>query len=158
MRIVFDAGFFSSLFKIKKLELIKELFQAEEVLIPKAVYAELLKFRFFNKLPVSFGKTDGEKWIKVVESKAFDDRRFGSGELEAIYLAKNKNFLLLIDDFAASNFAKEKKVLTLSLASFLLACKENKILPKKEMNKIIADLKKKDYYEFSAEVRRKLLE
>lgn len=157
MRIVFDSSFFSSLFKIERLDLVRECLNPEDAFIPKAVYSELLKFDFFKKLPVSFGKPTDTNWIAIVEIIPFPDERFGLGEREAIALAKGENALLLIDDFAASRFAQQKGVLTLSIASFLLLCKERALLSKAELLKIISDLREKDHYEFSAAVKKKLL-
>jgi len=157
MQIVFDTGFFSSLFKIGRLDLTRKCFQPEKALMPKAVYAELLKFNFCKKLPISLGKPTASCWIKVVEAKPFANERFGLGEREAISLAKNKKALLLIDDFAASRFAQQNTILTLSLASFLMLCREKKLLPKQETHKIISNLHEKDFYEFSPEVKRELL-
>ncbi len=157
MQIVFDTGFFSSIFKIGGLDLVKSCFGAEEALMPKAVYTELLKFNFHKKLPISFDKPGHSNWIGVVEAKPFANERFGLGEREAIAMAKEKKALLLIDDFAASRFAQQNSVLTLSLASFLMLCKEKKLLSKAEMRKLISDLRQKDHYEFSAEVKKRLL-
>ncbi|MBL7147887.1 MAG: hypothetical protein ISS82_03615 [Nanoarchaeota archaeon] len=45
----------------------------------------------------------------------------------------------------------------MSITSFLLDCKKRNILSLEEIKQIINELKEKDYYEFSEEVKEELL-
>ena len=65
------------------------------------------------------------------------------GEKECILLCKEKeNSILLINDRRAREIAKRKGISTLNTSAFLLLCK----------------IREKDYFEFSEEEKRILLE
>ena len=157
MPVVLDTGFLSSLHKIGRLGLVKSCFENEDVLIPRAVYAELLRFAFKRRLPIALDVASATYWIKVVATKPIADERLGLGEREAIALAERKKAMLLIDDVAAKRIAQQRKVGCVGLASFLLTCKKDGLLDKKEMQKLLNDLKEKDFYEFSGDIKKLLL-
>lgn len=162
MKVVLDTGIISSLFKIDRLYLVRRFFSAGNVYIPKAVLIELAKSRFFqNFVPLLL--TDGkcsceERWIIVSPARPIDNESIGSGEREAISLAKKLNAFLLIDDQAAKRVAESEGVEAFDLAMFLKACKMRGLIDSGDMKKIIQGLKSYDHYQFSKEVIKELLE
>ncbi len=127
MKVVFDTGFISSLFKINRLNLVKKLFNVKAISIPNAVLIELTKARFFKGFlsiiaPNYEGITD-DRWIIVEGSNPIDDTDLGMGEREAISLALSRGAVLLIDDHAAKEKAIEMGVEAFDLNMFLQACK-----------------------------------
>jgi predicted nucleic acid-binding protein len=106
-------------------------------------------------------------WIKTEEAKEdllniFEDEEIkvlGEGEKECILLCKEKeNSILLINDRRAREIAKRKGISTLNTSAFLLLCKIRRIIDKDEIISIMESLKEKDYFEFSEEEKRILLE
>ena len=164
LKIVLDTGFLSSLFKIKRLELLKRFFCVNCVYIPNAALKELSRSKFFAEFVslVASGedKADENKWIVSLNTKTTEitDERFGPGEREAIALAKELNALLLIDDQSAKKAAEENNINAFSLDVFLKACKAKGLIDAKEMKKILADLKEKDNYNFKSEIEKELME
>ena len=57
--------------------------------------------------------------------------------------------ILLINDKKARQVAVNDNIAVLNISGFLLACKKSGIVGNDEMSGIIADLKNKDYFEFS---------
>ena len=162
MKVVLDTGIISSLFKIDRLDLVKGFFGSGNVYIPNAVLIELAKSRFFqNFVPLLL--TDGkcsceEHWIIVSPAGPVDNESIGSGEREAISLAKKLKAVLLIDDQAAKRVAESEEVEAFDLAMFLKACKMRGLIDSGDMRKIIQGLKAYDHYQFSKEVIKELLE
>ena len=155
--IIVDTGFISSLFKINRLELVKRHFKAKYVVIPHAVFEELSKTVFFAELiqfiAVNEDSLDEKHWILVKKAEIeIDEEKLGSGEKEAISLAKKHNALLLIDDRTARSVAKSENVMTATLPEFLLDCKDARSLSKDDISIIIGLLEEKDFYKFKKEV------
>ncbi len=164
LKIVLDTGFLSSLFKIKKLELVKNFFGVNCVYIPNAVLVELSKSKFFADFASIVAscedKTSENRWVVVLNTKTTGiiDEKFGSGEREATAIAKELNAVLLIDDRTAKKAAAENNINAFSLDMFLKACKVNGLIDAEEMKKILADLEEKDNYQFKEEIENELIE
>jgi len=160
MVIVCDADFLSSLLKINRLEMVKDLFKEENLYIPVAVLSEIAKTELITDLL-------SKDWIKVRKVKEGElkkmesDKEFaslGSGEKECIVLCKqSRGSILLISDSKARDIAKRNKIVVLNIQAFLLACKRVGILSDKDVASIIRDLKDKDYYEFSEDEKQRLI-
>ncbi|MEA2074575.1 MAG: hypothetical protein U9O85_02400 [Euryarchaeota archaeon] len=155
--IIVDTGFLSSLFKVGRLELVKKHFEAEYVVIPNAVFEELSKTEFFAELiqfiAVNEDSLNEKHWILVKKAEVeIDEEKLGSGEKDAISLAKKHNALLLIDDRAARSVAKSEDVMTATLPEFLLDCKDAHSLSKGDIPIIVGLLKEKDFYKFKKDV------
>lgn len=161
MKVVFDTGFISSLFKINSLELVKRLFDVKAASIPNAVLIELSVSRFFkdflSKVAPSYSDITDDRWIIVEDSKQIEDKNLGMGEREAISLALSRDAVLLIDDQAAKEKAIEIGVNAFDLDMFLQACKEKGLISQEEMKTIIRNLKEKDCYYFKNSVEKELL-
>ena len=160
MIIIIDTDFLSSLLKINRLEIVRDLFKEENVHIPVAVLNEVAKTELIADLV-------SKDWVKVRKVKEEDlrkmerDKEFanlGSGEKECIVLCKQiRGSILLISDNKASKIANKNDIMVLNIPAVLLACKQMKILNIEDIVAIIRDLKEKDYYEFSEEERNRLI-
>ena len=63
-----------------------------------------------------------------------------------------------MDDRVAGKFAKSRGIVVVDIPEFLLDCKNKKLITSNEISQIIKDLKEKDYYEFSKEIKKRLLQ
>jgi predicted nucleic acid-binding protein len=154
--IVCDTGFLSSFLKIDRLDLLFTAFKTDSTFITDGVLRELKKAPVHSSFVEALRSSNNRIIVKSVVSVASD--MFGCGELESIALAEKEDALLLIDDRKAAQFAKDKGVRVVSIPAFLLYCKVNSILSVGDLKRIIGDLKDRDYYEFSDDVKNKLLE
>jgi len=91
-----------------------------------------------------------------LNSKDFD--ALGAGEQECMMLCKgSKQHLLLINDKKARQIAMSSGISVLNISGFLLACKRSNFINNDEIARIIDDLKKKDYFEFSKDDQDNLI-
>ncbi|MBI2145882.1 hypothetical protein HYU22_00905 [Candidatus Woesearchaeota archaeon] len=149
-----DTDFLSSFIKIKRTNLIPKAFNTNKITIVSSVLHELEKAPFFDNI------------LNLIDSKALEikniegsisSEEFGAGEMESIALAEQTSDILLMSDQSATRYAEQKGVTVLDIPTFLLYCKKKKILSKIDIQEIIRELKEKDYYEFSDEVKQTLL-
>lgn len=161
MSVVLDTSICSSLFKIKKLGLVKEFFNVKAAYIPEAVLEELSKTDFFKEfagiIAPSFEEASNKSWIVVEKIEPLEDLELGPGERGAIALAKRINGVLLVDDKLAKKKAKEHSISAFDLTAFLNSCKGKGLIDKNTMRVVIQDLKRKDYYSFRKEIEKQLL-
>lgn len=110
MIIIIDTDFLSSLLKINRLEIVRDLFNEENVHIPVAVLSEVAKTELITDLL-------SKDWIRVRKVKEGDlrkmerDKEFanlGSGEKECIVLCKQMRILNKDDIVAIIRDLKEK--------------------------------------------------
>ena len=81
----------------------------------------------------------------------------GKGELWCMVLAKEHGAEILISDRHARQIARNKKLTTISIPTFLLRYKRKRKISMEEIKGIIKDLREKDFYVFSKEVEGELL-
>lgn len=158
--IICDTDFLSSLLKIERLELVRDLFKTKNLYIPVAVLSEVAKTSLITALL-------DKEWVKVKNVSDVDFKNMkqnkeftnlGSGEKECFALCKRfKNSVLLISDNKARKVANKNEIVTLNISAFLLSCKEMGILESNDIASIIHDLRAKDYYEFSEAERAGLI-
>ncbi len=153
--IIADTDFLSAFLKIDRLELIFKALETKEIIIAGAVLHEVEQAPVYNKLLGALQSKDQKIIVKKVTIPDSED--FGSGELESIALAEKFSGLLLMNDGKAAKYAESRGVTVIDIPIFLLHCKSSNYLSNKELIQIIEDLKEKDYYEFSTEVKEKLL-
>jgi predicted nucleic acid-binding protein len=113
MIIISDTDFLSSLLKISRLEIVRDLFNEENVHIPVAVLSEVAKTELITDLL-------SKDWIRVRKVKEGDlrkmerDKEFanlGSGEKECIVLCKQvRGSILLISDNKAGEIANKNGI------------------------------------------------
>jgi predicted nucleic acid-binding protein len=168
--IVLDTDFFSSFFKIGKLEFILDVTGEEKLVIPETVYEELKRTSFFDEilLRLAFSDDDlsGERYIlvKKVDLSICDNfigpkemTELGKGELGCMVLAEEHGAEILISDRVARKIARDKKLKAIAIPTFLLRYKRQRKISIEELKGIIKDLREKDFYVFSKEVEDELL-
>ena len=167
--IIIDTDFLSSFFKIGKLDLILKALNLKFVTVPTTVYEELKEAKFFDEILSLFAFEEKELsdqrfiLVKNVDLSALEDFTeeettiLGKGELGCFVLGKNGE-TILIDDSKARAVAKEKGLNVVSVPSFLLSCKKKNVVSVNELKHILESLKSKDYYEFTEDVKKALLE
>ena len=167
---ILDADFLSSFFKIGRLDLILKALNLKHVTVASTVYEELKEAKFFNEIVSLFTfkekELSDERFILVknVDLSALEHFTeeetitLGKGELGCFVLAKKSGETVLIDDNGARAVAREKGLKVVSLPSFLLFCKRKNIVSLDGLKEIVNDLKANDYYEFSEDVKKTLLE
>ena len=149
--IVLDTDFLSAFLKIDRLPLVRELYSAEILLVPPAVYREISCTQLVEALA-------DLSWIRVEAPEAGSIRlgevpALGSGEREAIALAgQHENALLLTNDNRAREAAEAVGLRAVDIPAFLLSCKQSGILDREEIQRIIQALWDKDHYRFRKEV------
>ncbi|OGJ20581.1 hypothetical protein A3K73_05355 [Candidatus Pacearchaeota archaeon RBG_13_36_9] len=158
--IIVDTDFLSAFLKIDRLDLVFQALETNEIVVPKTVLQELeeLKNNLLYEKLLKFLNAEKNKFIIKESEKIGSSEEFGKGELECISLAEKSNALLLMDDREAGKLAKSKGVIVMEIPTFLLYCKVGNLLSKEELKKIIEELKEKDYYEFTEEIKEMLLE
>ena len=154
--IISDADFLSSFIKISALELVFKALGTDKITITAGVLNELEQAPFREKLHFWLTATEFKLVVEKID-KIYFSEEFGRGELESIYLAERTNSLLLTNDRNAGILAERKGITVMDIVTFLIYCKKHNLLSNDELGKIIRDLKEKDYYEFSEEVKEILL-
>lgn len=130
MKVVCDSTVFIGLAKIRKIELLKQIFR--EVFIPDAVFNEVVTS---GKGRPGVKEIANAKWIKREPIK--DQRtveiliaELGQGEAEVLVLGKELNAdLLIIDDERARTAATSAGFNIIGLAGILLFAKQLKLIP-----------------------------
>jgi predicted nucleic acid-binding protein len=129
MIIISDTSPVSNLIAIGRLEILKTVFG--EIIIPEAVYNEILKIKNFNTDVSSF---ENATWIRKEEIQDFNTfqllrNQLDEGEAQAITLAKElKSEFLLIDEKQGRAIARAMGIKIIGLAGVLVKAKrENHI-------------------------------
>ncbi len=166
---IIDTGFFSSIFKIGRIELLFRALKKKRVDMPSTAYDEISNSHFYREVLHMFAFKPESKSGNLILVKEVDVRDaknyfknekiniLGNGEIGCFILAKQTNDTVLVDDKEARMFGTSEGIKVTSLPAFFLHCKRKKILSLNDLKDIIDDLREKDYYEFSNEVRQDLL-
>lgn len=141
MKVVADSSPIISCVRAGKLHLIKKVYS--NIVIPSAVYKEII-IDGLGKPGYNELKNSISVWIEVKEPRekstvSILKRRFGEGESEAIALAKELGFYLLIDEIKAINEARRQGIYVLSTLIMLLEAKKMKLISsvKSELDEFI---------------------
>ena len=153
--IIADADFLSAFLKIDRLELVFQALKTKEIVIAGAVLHEVEQAPVYSKLLDALQSKNHKIIVKIITVSDSED--FGRGEFESISLAEESDGLLLMNDRKAATFAKSRGITVMDIPIFLFHCKTSNHISNEELTQIIKDLKEKDYYEFSAEVKERLL-
>lgn len=138
--------------KKKEFKLLKLLF--DEILIPEAVYNELIDSKKHQNQIRFLENAVKEKWIKIKNIKKLQitNLNLGKGEIEAINLCLDyQNSILLIDEKKASRTAQTLGIQVLGTLGILLLAKEQDIKSTRESIDNIDLLIKEKFY-LSSEV------
>ncbi len=112
--IIFDSSPLIHLTRIGKLDFLFHLY--EEIVIPKAVYTEVIEVGIQNGesdaiLIQNYHKKGKIRVIPVSTDDPIIKDVLHKGEYECILLSKEKNAILIVDDKKARFIAKQKNIL-----------------------------------------------
>lgn len=155
MQTVVDTDFLSAFFKINRVELIYKALKTDKLCVTQAVFEELTKAPFFDRLMEVMEKIE----LISIDTlhKKIQSSKLGKGELESISYALKTNSVLLTNDKKAGELAEDSGVKVLDIVSFLLLCKEIELISVDDIKNIMFSLNKYNYMEFSQEQRKLLL-
>ncbi|HZQ09156.1 MAG TPA: hypothetical protein VFD70_21440 [Anaerolineae bacterium] len=158
--IILDADFLSSFLKIQRISLVREFYQNSRILLSEAVYREIARTSLLTELV-------RVTWLEIVAAPSDklkelqSDREFallGTGEQESIGLALTQSdSILLMSDNYARRTAERFGCTVANIPAFLLASKTSGKVNREGMEKIIGDLRTKDFYAFRPEIVELLL-
>ncbi len=152
--IVLDTDILSCFSKIRKFDLLEKLFKAQ-FYIPPRVYEEILRakekgYDFVDYVIqlIDDGKiriaTLSETEVKIVRELA-KKKKLGFGEIEAIALAKNRDWILLSNDKVVEKVAREIGIDVFNIEDILSAMIEFEIIRNEiELKGIIEEIETKD--------------
>ena len=129
MIVVSDTSCISNLLLINQLDLLYNIYL--KIIIPPAVYAEILKLEESGK---DLGYFKSRKWILVEQNfvrniSLLPPKNIDPGEAEAIDLAISiKADRLLIDERKGNFLAKQLGITTIGLLGILKIAKENNLI------------------------------
>jgi len=159
-RLVLDADFLSAFLKIDRLSLVKDFYQAEQLLIPLAVYREVSLTSLLQKLV-------GLSWLQVetpdsgLVEELFRENgpdALGAGEQESIALAhRHPGSVLLMNDNCARRQAAQLGLAAVNVPAFLLACKISSFVDCDQIADLVRALRERDHYGFRGDVLVRLL-
>ncbi|MDW7727043.1 MAG: hypothetical protein SCH70_08015 [Candidatus Methanoperedens sp.] len=150
MDIVLDCDIISTLAKIDEINLLFDLFKKSRVLIPNAVYVELLEaekigFTFPRQILNSKIELSAMKKNELEDfKKTVSTPKIHSGEAEGITIAKNRNGFFLTNDRTAVKFCEQEDVMVLDLKDLLRLAARKRIVDEAKMRQIIKDIEVKD--------------
>ena len=162
VNVVLDSDFLSSFLKIDALHRVREYFQADELLLPTAVFREVAVTSLLPRLTAL-------DWLKVREVREDDleaaataatprYRELGPGEREAIALAYDLDeAVLLMNDRMALREARNLKIRVVNVPAFLLLYRSLGDEAASAVPALVEELETRDHYGFSEEIRRRLL-
>lgn len=152
--VILDTDFLSAFLKIGRLELVRELYGVEALIVPAAVVAELSRTSLLDALARL-------AWIRIETAEHHSSteipQTLGSGEREAIALARRQESLLLSNDNLARQAAGRLGVDAIDIPGFLLSCKLTGFLDGNGIRQVVRDLREKDHYGFRREILERLL-
>ncbi len=150
MDIILDCDIVSTLAKIDRIELLLGLFKNNRLVIPNAVYVELLEA---EKMGFSFPRKVFNSKIELATmsqrelgdfEKTAKNPKIHSGEAEGISIARNRQGVFLTNDKVAVKFCEQEDIAVLDLKDMLKLVARKRIVNETEMMQIIKDLEIKD--------------
>jgi predicted nucleic acid-binding protein len=159
-KLICDTDFLSSFLKIGRLKLVSDFYEVLKITIPPAVYAEISQSSHLAGLLAGSHEVSVES-PDVGRASELRERfpHLGLGEIECLALTfGEESCLVLASDRHTRVVAKELGIKVANISAFLLDCKGSGFLKVEEISKIIDELKDKDFYEFSSDDEKALLE
>nr|VFJ75658.1 MAG: Predicted nucleic acid-binding protein, contains PIN domain [Candidatus Kentron sp. FM]VFJ75931.1 MAG: Predicted nucleic acid-binding protein, contains PIN domain [Candidatus Kentron sp. FM]VFK21501.1 MAG: Predicted nucleic acid-binding protein, contains PIN domain [Candidatus Kentron sp. FM] len=142
MTVVSDTSPLIALSKIDQLPILGKLFR--EILIPPSVSDEFLRNCTASE-EMAF-RDACRRFIRVTKpERSFPfNRRLDAGERDALALAMEKGFAIIIDDRKGFNEAREQKLIAVSTRAVLRIAEEKNIIP--NYSALERALKEKRYF------------
>ncbi len=150
MDIVLDCDIVSTLAKIDKIDLLSEVFKDRRIVIPNAVYVELLEaermgFTFTEKIFNSQIEITTMIGSELDEFKNIvKNTKIHHGEAEGMVIARNRKGVFLTNDRVAVKFCEQNDIAVLDLKDILKITARKRIVDENEMIKIMKDIEVKD--------------
>lgn len=148
--IVLDCDIISTLAKIDRVDILVDLFKHSRLVIPNAVYVELLeaeKMGFIFPRKIFNSKIE----LTTMSQQELDDfektvknPKIHSGEAEGITIARNRNGVFLTNDRVTVKFCEQEDIAVLDLKDILRLVAKKRIVNEIEMMQIIKDIEVKD--------------
>jgi len=148
--VVLDCDIVSTLAKIDKIDLLAGIFKDSRLVIPNAVYVELLEaerigFIFTEKIFNSQIEITTMIGSELTDFKNIvQNKKIHHGEAEGIVIARNRNGVFLTNDRVAVKFCEQNGVAVLDLKDILKITARKKIVDENEMIKLMKDIEVKD--------------
>lgn len=148
--IILDCDIVSTLAKIDRIDLLFDLFKNSRLVIPNAVYVELLEA---EKMGFSFPRKVFNSKIELATmsqrelgdfEKTAKNPKIHSGEAEGISIARNRQGVFLTNDRVAVKFCEQEDIAVLDLKDILRLVARKRIVNEPEMMQIIKDIEVKD--------------
>ena len=150
-KVILDSDIASQFAKIERISALKKLFSKHKLVITPKIYQELsvaLDYGYdfpnniFDEIAVLNTKEEEEKkFEKMLRGEVKD---LGRGEVEAIIICENRNYIFCSFDKRAIDFAKEKGVKTIGLHVILRSFWKSGLVEKKDVKKMIDEIEEKD--------------
>ncbi len=144
MSFVLDADIISVFAKIGRLELLTAVF-GHELYMSEAVYHDLQRakragYDYLNEALhiIKVLKAD-KSYLTLLTSK-----KLGTGEIECIALCKERTLIFVSNDEKAKSAAETLGIPVVDLATILWYLKDEHIVRKDELHKIVNDIEEKD--------------
>lgn len=132
----------------------------DKLFITVEVYGELSRNKSLIK---SLTKTLKEGNVDILGSPELANLQnrypnLGIGELSVIASASAENKIAFIEDRKAERIAEQEGLVVFNIPELLMVLKERKSIDRKEVKRIIEELRDKDNYFFKKDVEEALLE
>ncbi len=150
MDVVLDCDIVSTLAKIDKIDLLSEVFKDRRIVIPNAVYVELLEaermgFTFAEKIFNSQIEITTMIGSELIDFKNIvKNKKIHHGEAEGMVIARNRKGVFLTNDRVAVKFCEQNDIAVLDLKDILKIAARKRIVDENEMIKIMKDIEVKD--------------
>jgi len=152
MNLVFDTDVLSTFGKIRRLDLLKELFPNAGFFIPPSVYNELFKARERGYEFVDYVIESGILEVTPLNkeelgflSRLKEERRsLGLGELEGLSICKHREYVLVTNDITAKKICDRYEIEFIDLSMILKSLLAAKILTSNEVRVLITEIERKD--------------
>jgi len=152
MSLVFDTDIISTFGKIKRLDLLKDLFPNTRFFIPPSVYNELFKARERGYEFVDYIIESGilevaplnKEELELLSKLKEERRSLGLGELEGMSICKHREYILVTNDRAAKKVCDQYGIEFIDLRMILKSLLVTAILTDNELKAAIYEIERRD--------------
>lgn len=152
MSLVFDTDIISTFGKIKRLDLLKDLFPNTRFFIPPSVYNELFKARERGYEFVDYVIESGilevaplnKEELELLSKLREERRSLGLGELEGVSICEHREYILVTNDRAAKKVCDQYGIEFIDLRMILKSLLVTAILTDNELKALIYEIERRD--------------
>ncbi len=154
MIIVSDASPIIFLLKLKRLDILRNLYKTK-ILLPKEVHDEICKK--LENYELSYLNSFKDLFETVTVEGSLNITKLDEGENKVIFIAKNKNALVIIDDKQGRIICEQIGLKVIGTIGVLYKSLKEGILTKKEFISLIDDLIQKYNFRISIELYNSIM-